>query len=165
MAAKSKHRLDGAIIKVARGVAIYKTHASPYWNARVRDPTTHKYVVRSTKETSRLKAREAAQEIAADRFKDHKTVPREFSFKHFATRFIEKGRHLAEKGERNANYIRTARMALDNQGWGLMRHFGAKDVRRIQTRDYTAFMTELTGGALTSPPLPAICSPRRSAMS
>jgi hypothetical protein len=144
VAAKSKHRLDGAIIKVARGVAIYKTHASPFWNARVRDPTARKYIVRSTKETSRLKAREVAQEIAADRFKDHKAVPREFSFKHFATRFIEKGRHLVEEGERNANYIRTARMSLDNQGWGLMTHFGSKDVRQLRTRDYTAFMTELT---------------------
>jgi len=63
---RSKNALDGDIIRVSRGVAIYKTHASPYWNARVRDPATRKYVVRSTRETSRLRAREVAEEIAAD---------------------------------------------------------------------------------------------------
>lgn len=34
-AAPTKHSLDGEIITVSRGVAIYKTHASPYWQARI----------------------------------------------------------------------------------------------------------------------------------
>ena len=44
--------------------AIYQTHASPFWMARVLDPNTKKYVVRSTKETARLKARDVAEELA-----------------------------------------------------------------------------------------------------
>ena len=60
----SKHALDGDIIVVHSGIAIYKTHASPYWYARIRDPQARKYVVRSTKETSRLKARNVAEELA-----------------------------------------------------------------------------------------------------
>ena len=143
MTAKSKHALDGDIIRLARGVAIYKTHASPFWNARIRDNSTHKYVVRSTKETSRLKARLVAEEFAADLTSRQKAVPREFSFKHFATRFMEKGRRLAELGERNANYIRTARLSLDNDAWGLMRHFAERDVRELRTRDYFEFMNSL----------------------
>jgi hypothetical protein len=92
MTAKSRNTLDGDIITLARGVAIYKTHASPYWNARVRDPATRKYVVRSTKETSRLKATLVAEELAGD-LKSHKRdAPREFTFKHFATRFLDNGR-------------------------------------------------------------------------
>jgi hypothetical protein len=141
--ARSKHALDGDIIRLARGVAIYKTHASPFWNARIRDNSTHKYVVRSTKETSRIKARLVAEEFAADLTSRRKAVPREFSFKHFATRFMEKGRRLAESGERNANYIRTARLSLDNDAWGLMRHFAARDVRELRTRDYFEFMNSL----------------------
>ena len=143
MTAKSKHALDGDIIRLARGVAIYKTHASPFWNARIRDNSTHKYVVRSTKESSRLKARLVAEEFAADLTSRRKAVPREFSFKHFATRFMEKGRRLAESGERNANYIRTARLSLDNDAWGLMRHFAERDVRELRTRDYFEFMNSL----------------------
>jgi len=38
-------------------VAIYRTFASPYWFARVWDARAGRYVVRSTKETGKLKAR------------------------------------------------------------------------------------------------------------
>ncbi|MBM3607805.1 MAG: hypothetical protein FJX29_05015 [Alphaproteobacteria bacterium] len=62
----SKHSLDGEIIVVHKGIAIYKTHASPFWFARIRDPQLKKYVVRSTKEKSRVKARDVAQELAQD---------------------------------------------------------------------------------------------------
>src|SRR5262245_54243939 len=127
--AKSIHSLDGAIIKIRRGLAIYKTHASPYWNARILDANAKKYIVRSTKETSRLAARLAAEELAAALKAKAPTIPHEFSFKYFATRFIEKGRRLAAIGERNSNYIRTAQLFLDNDEWGLMKSFAAKDVR------------------------------------
>src|SRR5664280_539809 len=106
--AKSIHSLDGKIIKIRRGLAIYKTHASPYWFARILDPNTKKYLVRSTKETSRLPARKVAEELDADLKGQQRLVPREFSFKYYATRFIEKGRRLVATGDRNANYIRTA---------------------------------------------------------
>ena len=70
-----KHALDGEIIPVHKGIAIYKTHASPYWNARIRDPRTKRYVVRSTKETSRLKAREVAEELARNILSQQKATP------------------------------------------------------------------------------------------
>lgn len=140
---KSRHSLDGEIIKLGKGVAIYKTHASPYWNARIRDQKVRKYVVRSTKETSRLKARIAAQELVADLLRDFKAVPREFTFKHYATRFLDKGRQLVADGERNANYMRSARLSLDNDEWGLMKHFSERDVRDLTTRDYNQFINAL----------------------
>ena len=64
MASRSKHRLKGKIVKIRRGVAIYQTHAGPYYYARILDPKTGKYKVRSTKETSRLEARKVAEELA-----------------------------------------------------------------------------------------------------
>ena len=57
----SKHALKGEIIKISKGLAIYQTHASPYWFARIRDPISKRNVVRSTKETSRLEARKVAE--------------------------------------------------------------------------------------------------------
>jgi hypothetical protein len=39
--------------------------------------------------------------------------------------------------------MRSARLALDNDTWGLMRHFGPRDVRELTTRDYFQFMNEL----------------------
>jgi hypothetical protein len=139
----SKHSLDGEIIVVHKGIAIYKTHASPYWFARIRDPQLKKYVVRSTKETSRIKAREIAQELARDILSKQKATPKEYTFKYYATRFLEKGRRLAATGERNANYIRTAGTVLDNKQWGLMKHFQDADVRELRTRHWAEYLDEV----------------------
>jgi hypothetical protein len=141
--APSRHSLDGEIVKVARGIAIYKTHASPFWFARIWDRQNRRYTVKSTKETARVKARIAAEELAADLIGRSKDVPKNFGFKHFAHLFLEKGRRLVETGERNANYMRTARLFLDNDEWGLLKRFGHLDVREMTTRDFNAFMTEL----------------------
>jgi hypothetical protein len=40
-----------------------------------------------------------------------------------AQRLILKGQQLAESGECNKNYIRAAKLFLDNDDWGLARHF------------------------------------------
>ena len=138
----TKHALDGEIIKVHKGVAIYKTHASPFWFARIRDPQAKKYVVRSTKATSRVKAREVAEELAHEILSAVKKTPKEYSFKYYATRFIEKGRRLVATGERNANYIRTTRLFLDNDEWGLMKHFAGQDVRELRTRHWAEFLDQ-----------------------
>ena len=69
---------------------------------------------------------------------------REFSFKTYANRFVQKGRQLAQSGERNKNYIRTTRLFLDNDNWGLVRHFGTRDVRELTTRDWQLFIEKLS---------------------
>ena len=139
----SKHRLNGKIERLSRGVAIYRTLASPYWLARIWDPRAGRYVVRSTKETGKLKARQVADEIAHDLKEPHRAAPPEFSFKTYAGKTIARGRQLVESGERNANYIRTTQLFLDNDDWGLVRHFGHRDVRELKTRDYQLFLDGL----------------------
>jgi hypothetical protein len=140
MRPKTNHSLDGKIIKLQRGIAIYKTHASPYWNARIRNSNTHRYLVRSTKEKSRIKARAAALELASDLVSDRTPVPKEFTFKYYATRFLEKARGLVARRERNEHYIRSALLFLDNDQWGLMKEFGDQDVRQIKARHFQQFM-------------------------
>ena len=54
------------------------------------------------------------------------------------------GQQLAESGERNKNYIRTTRLFLDNDNWGLVRHFGTRDVRDLTTRDWQLFIEKLS---------------------
>ena len=143
MASRSKHRLKGKIVKIRRGVAIYQTHAGPYYYARILDPKTGKYKVRSTKETSRLEARKVAEELAYEmRRKDRPAEP-EFGFKYYAQRYVEKAKRQAARGERNANYVRTATVALDNDDWGLVRHFATRDVRELKTRDWQLFIERI----------------------
>jgi len=144
VAARSKHRLKGKIVKIRRGVAIYQTHAGPYYYARILHPKTGKYVVRSTKETSRLEARKVAEELAYDMRKNDRVAEPEYSFKYYAQRYIEKARGQAQRGERNANYVRTATVALDNDDWGLVRHFATRDVRELKTRDWQLFLEKIT---------------------
>lgn len=53
---------------------------------------------------------------------------------------MTKGQRLIETGDRNANYIRTTRLCLDNDHWGLIRHFGERDVRELKTRHWAEFL-------------------------
>ena len=140
----SPHRLRGKIIKLRRGLALYQTHASPYYFARILDPRAQRYKVRSTKETSRIEARHVAEELAKQIWNKDAPADKEFSFKTYAQRLILKGQQLAESGERNKNYIRTAKLFLDNDDWGLVRHFGTRDVRELTTRDWQLFIEKLT---------------------
>ncbi|MCW5725666.1 MAG: hypothetical protein KIS81_12030 [Maricaulaceae bacterium] len=144
MPTKSKNALDGKIITIHRGLAIYKVRASPYWQARIRDPRIRRYIVCSTQETSRVKAKQVARELAFELLGAEKRVEREFSFRHYATRLISKGQRLVENGERNANYARNTQLFLNNAEWGLIKAFGHKDIRDLKTRDYQEFMDKLS---------------------
>lgn len=144
MPTKSPNALDGKIVTIHRGLAIYKVKASPYWQARIRDPRIGRYIVRSTQETSKVKARQVAKELAFELLGAEKRVEREFTFRHYATRLISKGQRLVESGERNANYARTTQLFLNNAEWGLIKAFGHKDIRELKTRDYQEFMDKLS---------------------
>ena len=143
MSGKSKNALDGKIITISRGLAIYKVKASPFWQVRIRDPRIKRYIVRSTKETSRIQARAAARELAHEVLGNEKRVEREFTFRYYASRLIAKGERLIAQGERNANYVRTIRLCLNNPEWGLEKAFHVRDVRELKTRDYQEFMDKL----------------------
>ncbi|GHA03568.1 integrase [Novosphingobium arvoryzae] len=143
MVAKSRNALSEEIILISRGIAIYKVGASPYWQCRVRDARTKKYVVRSTKETSRIKARLAAEEIAAEIRGSVKRVERQFTFEAYGKRMIQKADRMVANGERHSNYARDIRYCLENEAWGLYRLLGQKDVREIRTREYQEAMDKI----------------------
>lgn len=140
MSKTSRNALDGEIITISPGLAIYKVKASPFWQVRIRDPRIKRYVVRSTKETSRIQARAAAREMAYELLGNEKRVEREFTFRYYASRLIAKGERLIALGERNANYVRTARLCINNPEWGLEKAFHVRDIRELKTRDYQEFM-------------------------
>ena len=79
MTEPTKHSLKGPIVKIRKGVAIYQTHASPFYYARVLDPRTGGYKVRSTKEKSSLRARKVAEELADEMRSKDRPADREFS--------------------------------------------------------------------------------------
>jgi len=143
MVKRSPHRLRGEVVNIRRGLALYQTHASPFYFARILDSRSQRYKVRSTKETSCVEARRVAEELAREICSPDAPADREFSFKTYAGRLIAKVEQLVRAGERNKNYIRTAKLFLDNDEWGLARHFGTRDVRELTTRDWQLFIERL----------------------
>jgi hypothetical protein len=76
--------------------------------------------------------------------KQEQIVDREYMFKHFCLKLLQKQTLMAKSGERNANYVKTIHWAIQNEDWGLLRKFGMKDVRKLTTRDYRDFIDDLT---------------------
>lgn len=142
---KSRNTLDGEIITIRRGLAIYKLRSSPFYFARVRDPKNKKNIVRSTKETSRIEARIAAEELAASLFASGATAPtpREYQFEYFADELIKDAEREVSEGVRSKTYARDIKTFLYNKEWGLLRDFARKDVRELSTRDFTIFVRDV----------------------
>ena len=143
---KSRQSLDGDIVPIRRGVAIYKIHASPFYMARVLNPSRKpKYVVRSTKETSRIQARIVAEEIAQQIQSTSKleVVPRDMQFRHFAEIALKTARSDVERGSRNPLYAKDLKYNLESKTYGLDQFFGQMDVRQISVKDYADFSRKL----------------------
>lgn len=142
---KSRGSLDGEIIKIRRGLAIYKVHASPFWMCRILDTKNKKYIVRSTKETSRIQARHAAEELEQSMFAPgkHQPTPTQYQFKSYATFLLQEAENDILHQRRAKTYVRDLKKILDNQSYGLIKIFGKMDVREITTKDFTVFIRKL----------------------
>jgi len=155
----SRHRLDGDIIQVHKGISIYKTYASTYYFARIRDPRTKKYIVRSTKETGRLAARSVAMELADSVLRREPSIPKEYLFQHFSNLFLAEATKQSINGERSKHYGKTAKTYTRL----FDKTFGQMDVRKIETNDWMKFLT--TTRAEMKPATKAIlCSTFRNVM-
>jgi hypothetical protein len=128
-----------------RGLSIYKTGRSPFWHARIYDAAKKKYVVRSTKETMRLEAAEAAEEIF-DTYKKKQNsghaVSKDRSFEHYAKLLSEITQQKA-KSSRNKYVVSDQAKILFREADGLVSYFGKYDVGKITSgmvRDYLLFL-------------------------
>jgi hypothetical protein len=142
---KSPNALSGKIITIHRGLAIYKINASPYWMCRIRDGKNKKNIVRSTKETSRIEARRAAQELFESIFSTGAldSVPRQYRFDYFADLLLKQTLADIEQGRRAKSLYKDIKYVLQNKDRGLLKEFGHRDVRELVTRDFTAFIRKV----------------------
>lgn len=142
-AQKSRHSLDGPVTTIRRGVAIYKKHSSPFWYARVWDARNKRSVVRSTKETGKIAARQFAEDLAIEILGGKSQPQKQYTFKHYAQRLITISRTMVDLGQRNANYVNTIITFLENKEWGLQKQFQHRDVRELRTKDFADFLDKL----------------------
>ena len=143
---KTRNALDGEIKVIRRGLAIYKVRLSPFWRARVWIPSEARYLVRSTRERSRIEAIKAAEELAGNLATTGKLdgVPKSRTFEFYADKLVLAQRALAKHGHRHPLLARNDEYAIYNKSWGLLAYFGRRDVASIRTRDvneYVAWMT------------------------
>ena len=129
---------------VRRGVSLYKVEASPYWYARIWNSSVGKYIVRSTKETSRLVAAEVAEELYSDlkqkKFLDE--VPRTKTFIYFAEKLIKQQRRLAGK-TRSSAFASDDEKLLKRNGDGIIDYFYKRDITLIRTSDIKEYFNVL----------------------
>ena len=141
--------------ELRKGLSIYKTGRSPYWHARIYDRLTKKYVVRSTKETSRLDAIEVAEELQ-ETFKSKqdttKAITKDRSFEHFA-HVYSKMQTVQAKTKQQLRTLSDHSKLLYREGDGLVSYFGKYDVGQLTTgmvRDYFIHLDEIRGEPLAN---------------
>ncbi len=139
----SRNALAEPIIKIRRGLAIYKIHASPFWLCRMRVPSKHGYVVRSTKEATRLEARRVAEElyIKESNLAHFPTaIPKDVRFETYADRFLTQQFERAKEGYCSLALAKSDSNIVYTPATGLLTYFGDKDVRQIRTKDVKAYL-------------------------
>lgn len=139
---KSRNALTEKIIKIRRGLAIYKVGASPYWQCRMRIPSKGGYLCRSTQETARIEARKAAEELYDSVLQRHVVpeVRRERTFEYFADRLVKKQYELATRGVRSLKLAKSDEWLINTPTSGLLKYFGGRDITQIRTKDVNAYL-------------------------
>jgi hypothetical protein len=142
---KSRFALEEPITTIRRGLAIYKTGASPFYFARIWDRKNGRNIVRSTKETSKIQARVAAEQLYQSLFVagDLNTTPKQLTFGYFANLLLRQAEQDVCQGNRRASHIKDTRLTLEQENWGLLPFFERKDIREIQTKDFVAFVRKI----------------------
>jgi hypothetical protein len=137
----SPNALKGDIVRIQKGLAIYQVNASPYWYARIRDPSTKRHVVRSTKETSKLKARQVAEELFLSVVRNSPAaVPKGRTFAYFADELISLEKLKGERGELHKRLWANTSFYLHHKVWGVTQRFDKVDVGTITTTEYIAYL-------------------------
>jgi hypothetical protein len=130
-------------INLYKGLSIYRVAGSMKWYVRIWDRRTKKYLVKSTGEDSSIKARAVAQELALSLLRSEPVIESRFTFRHFALKLLHKSRLQGKAGDRSDGYVKSIHWAVQNEDWGLLRHFGEMDVRTLKTNTYQDYITDL----------------------
>ncbi|MGB1388297.1 MAG: integrase, partial [Paracoccaceae bacterium] len=127
---------------IRSGLAVYQTGRSPFWQLRLWDNNAKRYVRRSTKETSRLEAIEAAEEFA-DSYRrkadPNQVVRKDRSFEAYAKKFDAFNK---AKGGNPRSYSDAHKIHY-REGDGLISYFGKYDVGKITSGEMRDFLVHL----------------------
>ena len=138
----SRNVLQGKIISLRRGLAIYKVKASPYYRVRVRIPLQKKRVVKTTKTADRAEAISIAEEFLSTLGTRGilNEVPQSRTFETFANKLLLNEKARGERGEISRRLWTVTKFYLNHKHWGVLRRFAKTDITTIQTKHYHQYL-------------------------
>jgi hypothetical protein len=138
----SRNALQGKIIKLRSGLAIYKVHASPYYRVRVWIPSQKRRLVKTTKVTTRVEAVSAAEEFFSSLGSKGvlNEIPKARTFEHFADRLLLIEKVRGERGEVSPRLWTITKFYLRHKVWGILQRFANSDITTIQTKHYHQYL-------------------------
>ena len=140
----SRNSLNTDIIKVQRGLAIYKLNSSPYYQARVWVDKLEAYKLKSTKEKVRDKAVKRAKEIYFEINAElHKSADKVASFFHFAEMLVEDEKVRGAAGDISPRLWKNTKYYLFHKDFGAANEFARYDITEFKTADYVKFITRV----------------------
>ena len=138
----SRHTLDGKIVNLRKGLAIYKVQASPYWRCRIWLPSKKKRIVKTTKAITRAEAITVAEEFfsAMGSKGSLDQTPKEKTFQHFAEKLVQAEKLRGERGEISPRLWSVTSFYLNHRTWGAVKYFAGRAVADITQVDYRQYM-------------------------
>ena len=133
-----------AFKRVRQGLAIFKTGQSQYYFARMWLPKKKKYVVKSTKETSRVDALEVAEEIYLKLKNEGETFiySPESKFNHFSKILMKQQKAMSGK-TRSERFHKDDEKLILRETDGIDAHFGNWEINDITTFDLREYLSHL----------------------
>ena len=133
-----------AFKRVRQGLAIFKTGQSQYYFARLWLPKKKKYVVKSTKETSRVDALEVAEEIYLKLKNEGETFiySPESKFNHFSKTLMKQQKAMSGK-TRSERFHKDDEKLILRETDGINAHFGNWEINDITTFDLREYLSHL----------------------
>jgi hypothetical protein len=142
MKTPNRFALQGKIINLRRGLAIYKVNASPYYRVRVWVPSQKRRIVRTTKTPDRVEAIKIAEQFL-DTLGSRgilQEIPQSRTFKTFANKLLLNEKARGERGEISPRLWTVTKFYLEHKNWGVLRRFATTDIATIQTKHYHQYL-------------------------
>ena len=139
---ESRNVLQGKIVNLRRGLAIYRVKASPYYRVRVWIPSQKKRIVRTTKTNDRAEAIAIAEEFLNTLGTRGilNEVPQSRTFETFADKLLLNEKARGERGEISRRLWTVTKFYLNHKHWGVLRRFAKTDITTIQTKHYHQYL-------------------------
>jgi integrase len=123
------------------GLAIYQYDRSPYYYARIWDPSSKRYIVRSTQTSSKIEAKRLAIELWRTLLGGGQIVrvQTDKTFKHWARAFLNYQQGLVTKGSYAASSHTNEVTHLFSPDQGIVKALGHKELSTLKERDILGF--------------------------